>query len=113
MSTTSTTTALAAHDHSLGDDPELANHICVLTIARGDGTLFDADSLQEEDIVELCILMGQVHPVGVLQLMVMELVVAFQSNKEMLAAVCLITMATAWPDNPIRLHTQPPTATQI
>ena len=55
MSTTSNATFLAAWDHTLGDDPDLLNHMCVLTVARDDGTLFDADSLQEEDIVELCV----------------------------------------------------------
>ena len=65
MSTTSTTTASVAHDHTLGDDPDLLNHMCVLAIARGDGTLFDADSLQEEDIVELCVKVGQAHPMKV------------------------------------------------
>ena len=113
MSTTSTATALAAYDHTLGDDPDLANCICVLTIAGGDGTPFDADSLQEEDVVELCIGMGQANPNGVLLLLVMELVIAFHSSEEMLSAVCLITMATVWCDDPISLHIQPPTAAQI
>ena len=66
MSTTSTATTSVAHDHTLGDDPDLANYICVLAIARGDGTLFDADSLWEEDVVELCVIVGQAHPKGVL-----------------------------------------------
>ena len=51
MSTTSTATASAAHDHTLGEDPNFANCMCILTIVRGDGTPFDADSLLEEDII--------------------------------------------------------------
>ena len=54
MSTTSTVTASVACGHILGNDCDLLNHMCVLAIARGDGTLFDATSIQEEDIVELC-----------------------------------------------------------
>ena len=42
--TASTTTTLAACDHTLGDNPDLLNCMCVLAIARGDGTLFDANS---------------------------------------------------------------------
>ena len=57
--------------------------------------------------------MGQTHSNGVLQLMVMELVMAFCSSKEMLAAAPLMTMATVWYDDPIRLQTQPPTTAQI
>ena len=77
MSTMSTTTTLVAHDHIVGNDPELLNHMCVLTIARGDGTLFDANSLQEDNIVELCVGVGQAHPEGVLWLLMTELVVVF------------------------------------
>ena len=41
-------TASVAHDCTLGDDSKLLNHMCVPVIARGDGTLFDATSIQEE-----------------------------------------------------------------
>ena len=113
MSTTSTATALAACDHTLGDDPDLLNHMCVLAIARGDGTQFDADSIQGEDIVKLCVKVGQAHPKGVLWLLVMELVIAFWSSKEMLAMAHLVTKAMAWHDEPIKLHTHPPSTTHI
>ena len=102
-----------AHDHTLGDDPDLANHICVLTITRDDGTPFDTDSLWKEDILELCINLGQAHPKGMLWLLAMELVVTFQSSEDMLATVCLVMMATVWHDVPIKLHTCPPTAIHI
>ena len=71
MSPMSTTTASVAHDHTLGNDPDLVNCMCVLTIARGDGTPFDANSLREEDVVELCVSDGQAHPEGVLWLLAM------------------------------------------
>ena len=77
MPITSTTTTLAACDHSLGNDPDLLNCVCVQTIARGDGTLFDESSLQEEDIVELCVKVGQAHPECVLWVSAIELVIVF------------------------------------
>ena len=40
-------------------------------------------------------------------------VIAFCSSKEMLAMTHLITSATAWHDDPVRLSTRPPTAAQI
>ena len=113
MSTTSTTTTSVTQDHTLGNDPNFTNHICVLTIARGYGTLFDANSLLEKDIIELCVGMGWVHPNGVLWLTATELVIAFHFSKEMLATVHLITSAMVWCDGPIRLHTRPPTTAQI
>ena len=109
MSTTSTTTASAAHDHTLGDDPNFANCICVLTFARGDGTLFNANSLLEEDIIKLCVGMGQAYPDGVPWLTVMESVIVFHSSEEMLAEAELITSATVWHGDPIKVHRRPPT----
>ena len=62
MSTMSTVTALAAHDHTLGNGYKLLNCMCVPAIARDDGTPFDAASVQEEDIIELCVEVGWAHP---------------------------------------------------
>ena len=85
----------------------------VLTIARSDGAPFDADSLQEEDVVELCVQMGQAHTNGVLWLSAIELVIAFHSSEEMLAMACLIAKATVWHNDPSRLCTHTPIAAQI
>ena len=38
----------------------------------------DASSLTEEDIVEICITMGHIHPLGVLHYSATESVVLFQ-----------------------------------
>ena len=64
MSTTSTATALVARDCTLDDKTELLNHMCVLVLVRGDGTPFNAVSIQEEDIIELCVEVGQTHLKG-------------------------------------------------
>ena len=109
----STTTALAAHDHTLGDNPDLLNCMCVLAIARGDDTPFDVYSLQGEDIVELCVKVGQAHPECVLWLLGTESVAAFQSSKEMLAWAYLVSKAMAWHDEPFKLHTCPPSTTHL
>ena len=77
MSTTSTVSTLEAHDHTLGNKPKLLNCMCVLVLARGNGTPFNTTFIQEEDIIELCAEVGQTHPEGVLQFLAMELVVCF------------------------------------
>ena len=110
MSTTSTATTSAAHDHTVGSDSKLLNCMCVLAIARDDGTLFDPTSVQEEDIIELCVKVGQAHPKGVPWLSAMELVIVFWSSEEMLSTACMVTKATAWYKEPIELHTSPFTA---
>ena len=59
MSTTSIATALAAHNHIPGNEVELLNHMCVLELTRSDGTPFNVAFIQEEDIVEFCVELGQ------------------------------------------------------
>ena len=59
MSTTSTATTLMACDCIPGDEVELLNCMCVLVLTRADCTPFDIASIQEKDIVELCIELGQ------------------------------------------------------
>ena len=77
MSIMSTVTSLVACDHTLGNDSKLLNHMCVLAIPKGDGTSFDATSIQEEGKVELCVEVGQVHLKGVLWFLAMESIVVF------------------------------------
>ena len=66
MSTTSTVTASVAQDQIPNDEVDLLNHMCILVLTRGDGTLSDAASIQEEDIVEICIQLGHTQPESVL-----------------------------------------------
>ena len=111
MSTVSKVTASAACDLTLGKDHELANCIWVLVATQGNGTPLYPDSFQEEDIVELCVGLDQVHPQGVLQLLDTEMVLTFWSSSEMLATMHLFT--TAWHDESIRLCVYPPTSAQV
>ena len=77
MSTMSTVTTSAAQDHTLGNESELLNHMCVLVVAKGNSTPFDTTSIQDEDIIELCVKVRHMHPEGVLWLLVTELVIYF------------------------------------
>ena len=72
-----TVTTLAAFDHTVGNDSKLLNHMYILVIARGDGIPFHATSIQEEDIIELCVKVGQTHPIGVIWLSAMESVILY------------------------------------
>ena len=107
MSTTSTVTALVAHNHNPGDKTELLDQMYALVLTRSDGIPFDATSIQKEDIIELCAEMGQTHPKGVLQFLVTELVILFCSSNEMLAMACRVTKAMVLCKEPIRLYTSP------
>ena len=94
MSTTSTVTASVVRDLTLIDKLEIMNHICILAATQSDGTHFCPDSFQEEDMVELCVGLGQAHP-------------------EMITVMCLFAAATAWHHGPIRLCIHLPADTQV
>ena len=99
--------------HIPGDEVELLNCMCVLVLTRSDGTLFNATSIQEEDIIELWIQLGQTHPKGVLWYSVAESVVLFQSMDEMLVMVHGVIKVMALCKEPIRLYTTPPSTASM
>ena len=111
MSTTSTATTSVVRDLTLGDD--IVNHICILAATLGDGIPFYPDSLQEEDVVKLCMGLGQAHLEVVLWLSDTETVLAFQSGSEMMATMHLFTKAMVWHDEPIKICVHPPTGMQV
>ena len=113
MATTSTATTSAAHNCIPGDEVELLNHICVLVLTRGDGTPFDTTSIQEEDIIEICIQLEQTHPKGVLQYSAAQLVILFQSVEEMLVMAHGVIKAMAFHEEPITLRTSTPSAAHM
>ena len=113
MSTTSTVTASVACYHIPGDEVELLNHMCVLVLTWGDGTPFNGTSIQEEDIIEICIQLGQTHPKGVLWHSVVELVILFHSTDEMLVKADGVIKAMALHEEPIRLRMSPPSTAHV
>ena len=103
MSTTSTAATSVVHDHIPGDEVELLNCMCVLVLIRSDGTLFNAASILEEDIVEISTQFGQTHPSGVLWYSAVKSVILFQSVEEMLVTVHGVIKAMALHEEPIQL----------
>ena len=113
MSTTSIVTTLVVRDLTLSNQLEIVNCICILVATQGDGTPFSPDSFQEEDMVELCIGLGQAHPEVVLWLLNTKMVLMFQSGSKIMAVMCLFTSTIVWHDEHIKLHIHPPTGTQV
>ena len=83
MPTTYAMTASVARDHIPSDISDLSNHMCLFVLTRGDGTLFNASSILEEDVIEICILLGHTHPEGVLRYSTIELVMVFHTVDEL------------------------------
>ena len=93
MSTTSSTTA-SGRDHDVPSTKVIfKNKLCLVSLTRRDGTLMDASSVSEEDIIEICITKGHTHPLGVLHYSAMELVVLFHSTDELQCATHEIVKA--------------------
>ena len=107
MSTSSTVTVLAEMDSTLGNDIDIWNWICVLVSTWGDGTMLGHSSYKEQDMVKVCIRLGQEHAQGVLQLSDIEAVLAFQCDADMMAMTCHLTAAKVWWGEPIILHILP------
>ena len=94
MSTTSSKTA-SSRDHDVPSGKvDFKNKMCPVLLTRGDGTLMDASCVTEEDIIEICIKMGHIHPLGVLHYSTTELVVLFHLTDELQHITCRIVKAT-------------------
>ena len=87
--------------------------MCILVLTRGDGTQFDAASIQEEDIIEICVWLGHTHPEGVLWYLASKLVMLFHSMDEMLVAADGVIKAMTLCKKFIKLRTSPPSATHV
>ena len=113
MSTTSTATALVVHGPTLGSAHDLANYICILVATLGNGTPFSPNSIHEEDLMQLCMGLGQAHLDGVFQISETEALLAFHFTAEVTHATHLLFATMSWHVKLIRLHTCPVTNTHL
>ena len=83
MSTTSSATASGRDCDVPSAEVIFWDKLCLVSITRRDDTLMDASSISEEDIIEICIMKGHTHPLGVLHYSAMESVVLLCSTEEL------------------------------
>ena len=112
MFTLSSATALG-RDQFPSNDPHLKTKICMFIVTRKDGTLLDVTSVSEEDIVVICMTLGNAHPLGVLQYLVMESVALFCTTEEMQWASCTAIKAMELQDEPTAVQTIAPSEHHI
>ena len=113
MSTTSATTALAARDHIPRDIADLSYCMCLFVLPKGDGTLFNASSILEEEIIELCIWFGNRHPEGVLWYSAIKSVILFHTADKLQIMMCRVIKALTLHEEAIRVRTSTPFATHV
>ena len=84
--------------------------MCVITLAKRDGTLFNVTSIQEEDIVEICVWLGHTHPLGVLCYTATESIILFCSTNDMQLATHRAIKATELHKETIVIRATAPSA---
>ena len=112
MSTSSSPTA-SGRDHVPSDDPHLKAKMCMFIIMWKDGTPFNVTSVTEEDIVEICVTLGDTHPLGVLWYSATELVALFHMTEEMQRASHGTIKVMELHDEPIAIRTIAPSEPHI
>ena len=113
MSTTSTLTTSVARDHIPSNVVDLSNCMYILILTMGDGTPFDASSIQEEDVIKICICLGHTHPEGMLQYSTIMSVMLFHTMDELQVMACGVMKATMLHKEAIRVRTSPPSAIHV
>ena len=87
--------------------------MCVFIMMCKDGTPFDVASIMEEDIVQLCMTLGHIHPLGVLQYLATESVALSHTVEEMQQASCGAIKAMELHNKPIAIKIVAPTEPHI
>ena len=99
-------TTSAELDPTLSDNAAIATQIWELVASLGNGNPLDPTSFGEEDVIELCIGLGQEHSKGVLRILDTKMVVAFSSSPNMMAASQHFAVATICCNEPVQFHIQ-------
>ena len=73
----------------------------------------DASSVSEEDIIEICVMKGHTHPLGVLHYSATELVGLFHSTDELQCATCRIVKVTELQGEAITVKAMAPSEAHI
>ena len=82
----------------------------MVSITRRDGTLMDASSILEEDIIELCVKRGHTHPLGMLHYSAVESVVLFLTTDNLKCVIrAILPGDTKLHDEAITVKTMAPT----
>ena len=87
--------------------------MCLFVITWKDGTPLDATSVTKEDITEMCIQMGHLHPLGVLHYSMMELVALFFSTEEIQCATHRAIKGMELWDEAIAIRAVAPSVTHV
>ena len=89
-----TSSATTSGDWEVPSTDSFHDRLCLISIIRGDGTPMDASSISEEDIIELYMMKGHTHPLGVLHYWTMESVIVFGTTEDLKQVSCSLVDVT-------------------
>ena len=95
------------------DDHTLKTQMCLFIVMHKDGTPFETTSIMEEDIVQFCVMLGHIHPLGVLQYSATESVILFHTAAEIQQASCGTPKVTELCNKLITMKIVAPTEPQV
>ena len=111
MSVTSSATVL--RDREVQSPDPLPDKLLVVSIIKRDGTLLDASSILEEDIVELCIWRAHTRPLGVLRYSMADSVAFFNNVADVNHMQHALPDVTEFRDEAVMIWTMAPTEVQV
>ena len=109
----SVTSATISQDWEVQSPDSLPDKLLVVSIANGDGTLLDASSISEEDIVELCVRRAHTHPLGVLRYSMADSVILFNNVADVNCTQHVLPDMMEFRDEAITIWTMAPVEAQF
>ena len=108
-----TSSATVSRDWEVQSPDPLPDKLLVVSIGKRDGTLLDASSISEEDIVELCIGRAHTRPLGVLWYSAADSVVFLNSAADVNCTQHALLDVMEFRDEAVAIRTMAPTEVQI
>ena len=108
-----TSSATVSQDPEVQSPDSLQDKLLVVSITKGDGTLLDASSILEEDILELCARRVHTHPLGVLWYSTVDSVILFSNVTDVNRTQHVLPDVMEFRDEAIDIQTMAPMEVQV
>ena len=103
-----TSSATISRDQEVQSPNSLQDKLLVVSITKRDGTLLDASSIMEEDMVELCVRRVHTCPLGVLQYSMADSIILFSTVTDVNCTQHVLPDVTEFCDEAIATWTMAP-----
>ena len=108
-----TSSATVSRDWEVQSPNSWQDRLLVVSITKRDGTLLDASSISEEDIVELCVRRAHTHPLGVLWYSMEDSVILFSNVADVNSTQRVLPDVTEFHNEAVMTQTMAPAQAHI